>query len=240
MNAFGYIRTSGHSQTDNDGFPRQRAAIEKFAAAAGFKIIRWFQDEAVSGTNAVEDRPGFTEMVLMAGPATAQTIIVECQDRLARTLIVQELAILEAEKLGLKIFSADSGNDLTVGGDPTKVLIRQVLGALAEWNKSSLVARLREARKRKRVETGLPCGGPRRTLDGEALALVLRLRDELGQGWTEIAVGLNRREIPTPRGKAYWTRGHVFKLYTLHNQRKQMAASTRPAAQPRLLDGLPV
>jgi len=38
--------------------------------------------------------------------------------------------------------------------DPTRVLIRQVLGAVAQFEKSVIVAKLRAARVRKRRETG--------------------------------------------------------------------------------------
>ena len=36
--AFGYLRVSGKSQIDGDGFPRQRENILKYAAANGVEI----------------------------------------------------------------------------------------------------------------------------------------------------------------------------------------------------------
>ena len=47
--AFGYLRVSGKSQVDGDGFPRQKAAIQKWAKANGFHIVQWFVEEGVSG-----------------------------------------------------------------------------------------------------------------------------------------------------------------------------------------------
>ena len=41
---------------------------------------------------------------------------------------------------------------------PTAVLVRQVLGAISEFEKTSLVAKLKAARDRKREATG-KCGG---------------------------------------------------------------------------------
>ena len=35
--AFGYLRVSSESQVDGDGFPRQKAAIKKWADANGVK-----------------------------------------------------------------------------------------------------------------------------------------------------------------------------------------------------------
>jgi DNA invertase Pin-like site-specific DNA recombinase len=42
---------------------------------------------------------------------------------------------------------------------PTAKLVRQVLGAVAEFEKTQLVARLAAARKRKREVTGMKVGG---------------------------------------------------------------------------------
>ena len=43
---------------------------------------------------------------------------------------------------------------------PTAILVRQVLGAISQFEKGSLVAKLRAARDRKRAETGR-CEGPK-------------------------------------------------------------------------------
>ena len=40
IEAFGYIRVSGKGQLSGDGFPRQRAAIQAYAAAYGYCVIR--------------------------------------------------------------------------------------------------------------------------------------------------------------------------------------------------------
>ena len=46
---------------------------------------------------------------------------------------------------------------------PTAVLVRQVLGAIAQFDKASLVAKLKAARDRKKAATG-KCGGAGRIL----------------------------------------------------------------------------
>jgi len=53
-------------------------------------------------------------------------------------------------KIGARILTAD-GIDLTSSDDPTRRLIRQVLGAVAEFEKNVLVLKLRAARERKRA-----------------------------------------------------------------------------------------
>ena len=64
--------------------------------------------------------------------------------------MVQEVILGQFAKIGARILTAD-GVDLTTGDDPTRRLIRQVLGAVAEFEKNVLVLKLRAARERKRA-----------------------------------------------------------------------------------------
>jgi DNA invertase Pin-like site-specific DNA recombinase len=64
--------------------------------------------------------------------------------------MVQEVIISQFTKIGARILTAD-GIDLTSSDDdPTRRLIRQVLGAVSEFEKRVLVLKLRAARDRKR------------------------------------------------------------------------------------------
>ena len=53
------LRTSSAANigADKDSEKRQRAAIEAFAKRAGFEIIDWYYDAAVSGADRIEHRP---------------------------------------------------------------------------------------------------------------------------------------------------------------------------------------
>ena len=54
-----------------------------------------------------------------------------------------------------KVIAAESGTDLTVeDGDPTKTLIRQILGAVSQWEKTCMVRKLRAALKRSGKKEG--------------------------------------------------------------------------------------
>ena len=56
--AFAYLRTSSATNVgvDKDSAKRQREAT--FAKRAGFEILAEFNDEAVSGADSLESRPG--------------------------------------------------------------------------------------------------------------------------------------------------------------------------------------
>jgi DNA invertase Pin-like site-specific DNA recombinase len=73
-----------------DSETRQRQAIERHANAAGFVVIDWHFDGAVSGADPVEARPGFAGIARIVGNGV-RNIIVETANRFARDLMVQEV-----------------------------------------------------------------------------------------------------------------------------------------------------
>lgn len=158
MKAYAYLRVSGMTQVEGDGFPRQLETIKKFLADNSLSLAAEVRDEGVSGTVEALDRPGFSDLIELIEKSRLQTehvqevvaIVVERLDRLARTLMVQEFLLRECRDRGIKVYAADQGLvDLASdGGDPTRTLIRQVLGAVAEWEKSSLVKKLYAAKQR--------------------------------------------------------------------------------------------
>ncbi len=163
MNVFGYIRVSGKSQVDGDGPERQQLAIEAFCKAHNLRLLGFFSDLAVSGATDYSNREQFAAMlaaVIAASDDPAQClhgIVVERMDRLARDLMVSELAVRELRKQKLALYAADQGalvDQANTDIDPTRKLIRQIFGALAEWDKTNIVRRLRAARERARGRFG--------------------------------------------------------------------------------------
>ena len=137
--------------------------------------------------------------------------LVERADRLARDLMISEVLLAEFRKLEVTVIAADNGTDLTGSGDdPTRVLIRQVLGAVAQFEKSVLVPKLKAARIRKKRATGR-CEGrlPFASKPGQAetVELMRRLRRKPKGGerlsFDAIAARLNDMGCPTRTG-AKW------------------------------------
>lgn len=153
--AVAYLRTSSAANVgvDKDSDKRQRAAIEAYAKRAGFSIVGEHYDAAVSGADPVDKRPGFAEMLQRLAANGAKTIIVESPDRFARDLAVQLAGHDMLKGLGISIIPA-SAPDFFTEDTPTAVLVRQVLGAIAQFEKASAVAKLAAARKRKRKREG--------------------------------------------------------------------------------------
>jgi DNA invertase Pin-like site-specific DNA recombinase len=175
--AVAYLRTSSAASVgaDKDSDKRQRAAIEAFAKRAGFTIVEEYYDAAVSGADPVDQRPGFCEMLQRLATNGAKTIIVESPDRFARDLAVQLAGHDMLRGFGIAIIPA-SAPDFFTEDTPTAVLVRQVLGAIAQFEKASIVAKLAAARKRKREREGRCEGRKPLSETTEVVALARKLR----------------------------------------------------------------
>jgi DNA invertase Pin-like site-specific DNA recombinase len=134
--AFAYLRVSGKAQIQGDGFTRQLSAIKQHAAANDIKIVRVFREEGVSATKETMDRPAWADMMATLHSNGVRTIIVEKLDRVARDLMVQEAAIADIQKHGFTLVSV-AEPDL-MANDPTRVLMRQLMGAVAQYDKLRL------------------------------------------------------------------------------------------------------
>ena len=199
-NAVAYLRVSSIGQVDGNGLSRQEEAIRRFAKNAGYRITSVYKDEGISGTTDGFNRPGLVELVSNVEEGT--TVIVENSDRIARDLMVGEVILGQFREQKVPVFDT-AGVELTnIEGDATRTLIRQVLGAVAEFQKSQLVARLKVARDKVKAETGR-CGGQRPFDDQQVIERIVSLSDE-GFSIRKIAGVLNEDQVPTPKGGAQW------------------------------------
>jgi DNA invertase Pin-like site-specific DNA recombinase len=208
--AVAYLRTSSSANIgpDKDSDKRQRAAIERFAKGARFTISDWFHDAAVSGADPIEARPGFAALLERIEDNGVRMLIVEDATRFARDLVTQELGLLLLIKRGVRVLTA-AGDDLTDTSDPSRVMMRQIAGAFAEYEKRRLVARLKRARELKRQRTGKKVGGRRShaELRPEVVAEARKLARRSPKGGQhslrEIAAELERRGHVNERGARY-------------------------------------
>jgi DNA invertase Pin-like site-specific DNA recombinase len=208
--AIAYLRTSSAANVgaDKDSDKRQLDAIEAFAKRAGYELVGKFNDAAVSGADHIETRPGFAAMLAHIAGNGVRTIIVETASRFARDLMVHEVVIAKLQALGIKLVAADSPQSFH-DDTPTSKLIRQILGAVSEFDKAMIVAKLKGARERKRVITGMKVEGRKShaELRPELVALVRQLRRKRPKGGQrslrEIATELTQRGLLNERGKPF-------------------------------------
>ncbi len=204
VHAVGYVRTSSAANVGEgkDSEPRQRRAISRFAKQAGFEVVDWFNDPAVSGADPIESRPGFAALLNRIEGNGVRVVLVEDASRFARDLMAQELGIGVLIKLGMRVLTAN-GDDLTETNDPMKVAMRQIAGSFAQLEKARLVAKLKAARDKKREHTG-KCEGRKGYAEAmpETIALAKQLHSD-GLSLRRISAALAERGHVTASGKPH-------------------------------------
>ena len=213
--AFSYVRVSGESQVDKDGPGRQRRVIASWAKRTKTILVREFADLGVSGTTQWEARPAMLEMVnmIVASGGHPPIVVVERPDRLARDLIAGELILQKLRELGVRVVVAENGQDLMSDDSPTGKLVRQILGAVAEFDRASIAMKLRASRNAKRKQTGR-CEGRKfyGQKPGEEEGLeIIKEGNRLNKSIREITGLLNGKNIPTRLGKP-WQISSVAKI----------------------------
>lgn len=100
-----------------------------------------------------------------------RTILVETASRFARDLMVQEVGFAMLKERGIEIVAADSPTSF-LDDTPTAVLIRQLLGSVAQYEKAMLVSKLKGARDRKKAQ-GYRVDGPKPYAETDPELIVL-------------------------------------------------------------------
>ena len=164
MKIVGYVRVSTATQAEDGlGLDVQQAALRAWCKANGHRLTSILSDEGISGAKELEDRPGLADALDMIRSCKAEGIVVSRLDRLARDLIVQETILAEVRRIGGEVFStspAEASYLTDDPDDPSRKLIRQVLGAVSEYERSMVTLRLRNGRRRKAQMGGYASGAP--------------------------------------------------------------------------------
>jgi DNA invertase Pin-like site-specific DNA recombinase len=217
---FLYLRVSGKSQIDGDGFARQEAAIRAYAKAHDIKLVRVFKEEGVSGTKELADRPAFVAMMEALHSNGVKLVLVESLSRLARDLMIQESILHDLKRHGFQLVSV-AEPDLC-SDDPSRKLMRQIMGAFHEYEKQMIVVKLRGARQRTKIKSG-SCEGrkPYGFYPGEAETL--KRIEELGaSGETATAIANRlKAEGRKTRSGGEWLQPTVSKIINRMIQLKE-------------------
>ncbi len=192
--AVAYYRTSSATGLGDglDSEGRQRDAVKAYATRAGLEVTQEFYDAAVRGTDSVGDRDGFAAMMEYMAGSGVRVILVENASRFARDLLVQLTGHQFLKERGIDLIPVDCPTHFQEE-TPTAIMVRQILGAVSEFEKRSLVDKMKKARDRKRRETGR-CEG-RKPAPQAAIDMANALRRQ----------GLSLREIASHLSKEGFT-----------------------------------
>ena len=148
MDCLGYVRVSGHSQINGDGINRQKDSIRNYCKLNKLNLIDFVIDGGVSGT--LLNRNGLTTIF---NQNNIHCVVVEKLDRLARDLMVSETLINQFQSKGFNLISTKEGTTL-LDENPSRVMIRQLISSVSQYEKSNIVERLRVSRQRIKKERG--------------------------------------------------------------------------------------
>ncbi len=159
-----YLRVSTAAQVEGNGLEQQRRSICAYAAVMGMTIDEWIIDDE---TGTTEDREGIQQLLSKVGPFT---LVFDRIDRLGRTLLVAESLYAKFSARGVRMVCVAQSLD----DSPMGTLMRQVMGAFAEFQRSEMLIRLAASKRAAKAKRGTYGGGTVaygfRTLGGGKLA----------------------------------------------------------------------
>lgn len=174
-----YLRVSTPEQVEGYGLDVQEQAIRTWCKTHGHRLAAVHSDEGESGSNGLTARVALAD-ALDDIRSRAAGIVVAKLDRFSRDMLLQEQLLAEVWRMGGEVYSvAPSENDLRDDpADPSRKLIRRILGAVAEYEKDMVVLRMRMGRQRKAERGGFAYGSPHYGTRAEGGELVVDEREQ--------------------------------------------------------------
>jgi site-specific DNA recombinase len=213
----GYVRVSTQDQAEyGRSIEIQKESIKDYGTKNGLKIDRFYEEHGVSGSLA--DRPALAELQADVKRGLIKTIIITRLDRLARELLLQESILGDFQEKGAQIISIDEPDILSI--DPSRILLRQMKGAINQYEKAMITLRMKSGRIKKAKEGGYaggtPCLGYKPVKDSNKsssylkilpeesriITIIYELR-ERGKTLQEIADYLNSGNFKTKRHRSW-------------------------------------
>lgn len=218
-----YYRLSTAGQLDGFGAEVYEQMMRKWARTNRHTIVELVSDDAVTGTVDEDDRPALASAIEMVANGHADGILFPDMTRLARHLQVQESVLAIVWANGGRVFAVDHGEHLPDDDDdPMRTLLRQFVGAVGQFDRTSIAKRLRSGRAAKKAAGGYAGGAPAYGQKAEGGELVaddaeaagLQRAQQLkadGLSLRAIAAALNEEGVPTKRG-GQWSASTVSRL----------------------------
>ena len=159
-----YLRVSTDQQADTgQGLEIQEEACRSWLRQGRHRVVEVCSDAGRSGGADVGHRPGLARALALVGADRADGIIVHRLDRLARDLVLQEQLLAELHRRGKYLASVDPTEHASLMAsphDPTRALVRRILGSIAQYEREVIRLRLIAGRTQKKLNGGYAGGGP--------------------------------------------------------------------------------
>lgn len=171
-----YVRVSSKGQeSDGYGLEAQMDAVRAYETEHGAKVIALLENASASRplvkTQLVAAKPGEPEEaprpVLQAllshlcRQGEGATLLLYKLDRLSRVASDQDILLELLRRRGVRVISLQGSEaDLLDGSDPTRDLMRRILGAFAQYEKAIIFMRTENGRRAKALRGGYAGGRP--------------------------------------------------------------------------------
>src|SRR5437868_2256221 len=159
-----YLRVSTDQQADTgQGLDIQEEACRRWLQQGRHRLVEVCTDAGRSGGADVGHRPGLARALALVGADRADGVLVHRLDRLARDLVLQEQLLAEMHRRGKELASVDRTEHASLTyapDDPTRALVRLMLGSIAQYEREVIRLRLMAGRARKQLGGGYAGGAP--------------------------------------------------------------------------------
>ena len=204
VRAIGYIRVSTDEQAATGlGLAAQRSTIAAAVERRGWVLTSTLADEGRSGGTL--DRPALTEALDALDRGDADVLVVSKLDRLSRSVLGFAKIMERSKRHGWGVVALDVDVDTST---PTGALVANITATVAEWERSIIAARTRDAMavlKAQGKRLGRPVTLP------ESVRARIAAERAAGSTLQAIADRLTADGIPTARG-GRWTHCTVRKV----------------------------
>jgi DNA invertase Pin-like site-specific DNA recombinase len=165
------------STTNGQSPEMQLAELREYASRRGWEVFAEYVDNGVSG--AKESRPELNRLMADAHRRHFDVVLCWKVDRFGRSLKHLVNALADLDSYGIAFVSLRDNLDLST---PSGRLMFQIIGAMAEFERSLIQERVRAGLRNAKLR-GKKLGRPRRIVNGDEMA---RLRQQ-GASFREIA-----------------------------------------------------
>jgi site-specific DNA recombinase len=140
-----YARVSTARQEEDRTVASQLAALHKAAEALALVVPTEYRyvDEGYSGSRL--DRPGLDALRDAAADGLLDVVLVHSPDRLARSYVHQQVVLEELTKRGVQVHFVER----PAGEKPEDMLLVQMQGVIAEYERAKILERTRRGRMHK-------------------------------------------------------------------------------------------
>ena len=172
-----YARVS----TSDQNCEQQLTALREYAEIRKWEVAGEYVDAGVSGKNT--NRPEFQRLLADARAGNVESIAVWKIDRFSRSVLDLVTTIRELDSIGVRFISITQGID-TDQSNPASRLLVNLMGAFAEFERETIVERIRagvdrtmaDVRAGRKLTTrsgkNLPPGRPRKVFDRAQVPLL--------------------------------------------------------------------